>query len=287
MERIDVTAILPVYNEEESIGDVINDLKKVMGKLGLGYEIIAVNDGSTDKTGEILGKSSGIRVINHPYNRGYGSSLKTAIKNSKSNLIIMVDADGTYPLDEIPSLLKYAKDYDMVSGARSRTQIPILRRPAKFILNKLANFLTNREIPDLNCGFRVIKKDNVTQFFDILPSRFSFAITHLLSCLTNDCSVKFVPISYNKRKGKSTIKPVEDFTKFIAIIIRVTTYFNPFKMFATVSILLLLFAIALFFYSLLVQGKIMDTSIVVVLLSAIHIFLFGLLADLTIKRGKR
>ncbi len=282
-----VSVIIPVFNEEESIAAVIKQIKKVMDNTNYDYEIIAVNDGSADQSEEILKAIPEIRAVTHPYNIGYGASLKTGIKEAKNEWIVMLDADGTYPVEEIPQLLKYADSYDLVSGVRSGkdAKIPLLRRPAKFILSKLANFLTGQKIPDINCGMRVIKKSNVMQFLKILPSRFSFTITHLLACLTNDYTVKFVPIKYHHRKGKSTIHPIKDFIKFINIIIRVITYFKPFKTFGTISIMLFLAGMAVFMYSFFVLGKIMDITVVVILLASLQVFLFGLIADLIVKKN--
>lgn len=283
MSKIDVSIILPVFNEEKTIRQVINEIKTVMNTTSYKYEIIAVNDGSKDHTGKILDSIRNIRVIHHPYNKGYGSSLKTAIRNSNSNIIIMTDADGTYPINEIPKLLKYKDDFDLVSGFRLESKMPLIRRPAKFILSMLANFLTEQRIPDINCGLRVIKKDNVQKFFNILPSRFSFTITHLLACLTNEFNVKFVPISYRKRKAKSTIHPIKDFIRFNTVIIRVITYFKPFKFFFMISAFILLLAFLVYLYSFFILNKLMDITVLVLVLGSLQVFLFGIIADLIVK----
>ncbi len=281
-----LSVVIPAYNEQNSIREVALSLIKILSDYKIKYEIILVNDGSTDDTKKILQDLKGIRTIHHPYNKGYGASLKTGIKAAKYNTVIMLDADGTYPVDKIPEMLKYAGKYDIVSGARLRgASIPLLRRPAKFILSLLANFLTGKRIPDINCGLRIIKKDHVQRFFNILPPRFSFAITHLLACLTNEGTVKFIPIPYAKRKGRSTIHPIKDFIKFITIIIRVITYFKPLRFFSLVSLSLLGLALWVYVYNLVFLGKIlMDLTIIVLVLSALQIFLFGLIADLLVKK---
>lgn len=281
-----LSVVIPVYNEQDSIQEVIVSLQEILSKAKVDYELIIVNDGSTDNSGRILEKIKGIKLIYHPYNKGYGASLKTGIKAARNNLILMMDGDGTYPADAIPGLLRYADAYDMISGARMRNaHIPLSRRPAKFILSVLADFLTGRKIPDINCGMRLIKKDNVQKFFHILPSRFSFAITHLLACLTNDSSVKFVPIDYFKREGKSTIHPINDFIKFVTIIFRVVTYFRPLRFFSLISCSLIGIAFMVYLYNLVFMNRIlMDLTIIVLFLSALQIFLFGLIADLLVKR---
>jgi glycosyltransferase involved in cell wall biosynthesis len=253
------------------------------------YEIIAVDDYSTDGTRELLRDIDGISVVEHPYNKGYGNSLKTGIVNARYNTIVMLDSDGTYLPAEIPKLLRYADRYDLVSGARvgRNVKIPLLRRPAKFILTMLANVLTGMKIPDINCGLRVMKKDNVQKFFYLLPPRFSFTITHLLACLSNDYNVKFVPINYHARKDKSTIHPIKDFIRFLNIIVRIVTYFKPFKMFSFFSVFMMLIAFIVWIYTFLVIGRIADITVLILALSSIQIFLFGLLADIVIKASNK
>lgn len=288
-KNIKVSVIIPTYNEERTIFNLINDIKKIMLSYSYTYELIIIDDGSKDKTKELLNKIDGIRVISHPYNKGYGASLKTGILAAKNTLIIMLDGDGTYSPEDIPKLLKYYENYDLISGARVGTnvKIPLLRKPAKFILKTLAQFLAGKKIPDLNCGLRIIKKDNALKFFYLLPSRFSFTTTHLLACLTNDCNVKFVPITYKKRKGKSTIHPIIDFINFFNIIIRIIVYFNPFKFFFMLSLFLFIIAFFVWFYTLSILHKIADISVIMLFISSLQIFIFGLLADLIVKTNKQ
>lgn len=284
---MNVSVVIPAYNESASIGGVVESVKSVLSRARVGYELIVIDDGSTDGSGEILKGIKGIKLLRHLQNKGYGASLKAGINAARHNIIVMLDADGTYPVEVIPKLLEYSPDYDIVSGARvgKLVRVPLARRPAKFILSVLANFLTGRRIPDINCGLRVIKRDNVKKFFHILPSRFSFTITHLLACLTSEGSVKFVPISYNKRNGRSTIHPIKDFIKFCTIILRVVTYFKPLRFFSLVSASLVWMAFLVYFYNLLFLSKIlMDLTIIVFFLSALQIFLFGLIADLLVKK---
>ncbi len=279
-----ISVILPVFNEEEGIKEAVNEIKKVMA--GHKHEIIAVDDGSKDKSCTILDEIGGINVIHHPYNLGYGAAIKTGIKAAKGDWILITDSDGTYPVDEIPKLISYTKSYDMVVGARTRknVKVPLLRRPAKLFLNVLASFLTNKKIPDLNSGLRIFKKEIAHEFFHLFPSGFSFTTTITLACLTNDYTVKYVPIDYYKRKGKSTINPINDFIGFTALIFRITTYFRPFRMFSSIAGLIFLIALSVFFYSLFVLGRVMDITTIVIALSSLQIFLFGLLAELIVKR---
>jgi polyisoprenyl-phosphate glycosyltransferase len=283
-----ISVVIPVYNEETSVLSTIKQVKEVMDRSNQEYEIIAVNDGSKDRSKEILEQIKNIQVINHPYNIGYGASLKTGIKKSKGNYILITDADGTYPIADIPRLLKHLNNYDMVVGARTgkNVKIPLLRRPAKKIINIIANFMSGHKIPDLNSGFRLFKKDLCLEFFHLYPQKFSFTTTITLAFLTSGYSVKYIPTDYFNRKGTSSISPVKDFVGFINLIIRITTYFNPFKIFFSLSLLLLILAIIIFFYTSIMLGRIMDTTVMVVFLSSLQIFLFGIIADLIVKTRK-
>ena len=280
-----ISVVVPVFNEEGAVASTMKQLKEVMDKSGYDYEIIAVNDGSKDKSLEILKNIKGINVISHPYNLGYSASLKDGIKHAKGNYILITDADGTYPIREIPNLLKHIDKYDMVVGNRKNENIPLLRRPAKFIIAKLGNFVSGKKIPDINCGLRIFRKDIALRFWNLFPSGFSFTITITLACLTNEYTVKYVPISYFKRKGKSTIHPIKDFINFINLIARIATYFNPFKVFFSVSILLFIMGFLIFFYTFY-RGRIADITVIVILLSSLQIFLIGLVADLIVKNRK-
>jgi len=121
-----ISVVVPVFNEERAVASTIKHLKEVMDKSGYDYEVIAVNDGSKDRSQEILNKINGIKVINHPYNLGYSASLKDGIKHAKGNYILITDADGTYPIKEIPNLLEHIDKYDMVVGERRKENVPLL-----------------------------------------------------------------------------------------------------------------------------------------------------------------
>lgn len=285
---MDLSIIVPSYNEEKSVELTINQIKEVMSSLErTNYEIITVDDGSIDKTSKILGKIKGIKVITHPYNKGYGASLKIGIKNAKYDWILISDADGTYPIKDIPKLLRYTDKYDMVVGSRSKRHIPLIRRLAKRIISSLANFLTNTKIPDLNSGFRVFKKEVALKFLHLFPSRFSFTITITLACLTSEYSIKYIPIEYFKRKGKSTIHPINDFVDFLSLIIRIITYFKPLKIFGTISFIFFTLSLFIALYSILFLNKVMDITVIILFLASVQIFLFGLIAELIVKSREK
>jgi len=279
-----ITLLIPAYNEEKGIGPVLEQVKA----LGLPGEILVVDDGSTDKTFEAA-QIPGITVLRHDVNRGYGQSLKTGILASKHDIVVITDADGTYPNEDIAKLLSHMDYYDMVVGARTgkSVKIPLLRKPAKKFLNLLANYLAGVEIPDLNSGLRVFRKSVAREFFNILPSGFSFTTTITLAMLSNGYRVKYVPINYHQREGKSKIHPIRDTIGFTTLIVRTTLYFNPLKIFMPMSGVVLLAAIGLLVYSKVVLGRVMDISVIVLLSAALQIAVIGMLADLIDKRGHR
>jgi len=282
---IKFSIIIPVYNEEKAIKEVIADLKKHLAEQDYHYEIIVVNDGSTDQTKEILQQISGIKTINHIENRGYGAALKSGIKQAKEKYILIVDGDGTYPIKAISELVAWA-DYDMVVGARinPRVKIPLIRKPPKWFLNQLANYLTGIKIPDLNSGLRLFKKNVFKGFIHLLPDGFSLTTTITLALLTNNYRVKYLPIDYYKREGKSKIKPLQDTLNFLQLIIRTILYFNPLKIFVPLSLILLLLGLAIFILSYLFTPKAMDLTTAVFIISSVQILAIGMLADLISKK---
>lgn len=277
-----LSIIIPVYNEEKMIEQTIQGLKKELSRLDLSYEIIIVNDDSTDKTKEILEKIEGIKLINHLENQGYGAALKTGIKNSNYGWILIIDADGTYPIHSIPEFIKETDKYDHVTGFRNPKMIPLERRHAKKFLNKFASYLAGKKIPDINSGLRVFKKGIVLKYWELFPDRFSFTSTLTMLCLTHGYETKFIPIDYYKRKGKSSLKPI-DFLNFLKLVFKLSLFFKPIKVFTPISAMILLAAIfiaAAFFLGII--SKFFDTTFIVLCATALQTFFFGLLAEIII-----
>jgi glycosyltransferase involved in cell wall biosynthesis len=283
-----VSIVIPAYNEEEAIGGVIDQIISVMEKADITNEIIVVDDGSTDQTVQIV-QERVVQLVRHPFNKGYGAALKTGMRKAKYDTIAIIDADGTYSVEELPKLVNGIGEWDMVVGARvgENTKPLSLRKLVKWFLTQFANYLVGTSIPDLNSGLRVFKKDIAMQFFNVLPSGFSFTVTITLALLSNDYLVQYIPISYHKRVGKSKIRPIRDTLGFLQLIIRTVMYFAPLKIFLPVSLVLFLFGLAIFLYSVLVLHKLMDVTVVVTILTSIQIAAIGLLADLMDKRSPK
>lgn len=280
-----ISIILPAYNEEESIAKTIKEIKSAISKSSHKTELIAVNDGSTDKTKAILSGIKGIRVIENSANKGYGSSLKSAIRESESDYILIIDADGTYPADNIPALLGKLKDNDMVVGARTgkRVTIPFFRKPAKWFLKHFAQYLTKTKIPDLNSGLRVFKRDIALKYINLFPDGFSFTTTLTMICLTNSYKVEYVPINYYERKGKSSINPLKDFIGFTNLIFRLTIFFKPLNIFMPISLVMFIVGILKLLKDFMLTGA-FGLGGALLILTSIQIAFLGILADLIIKR---
>lgn len=273
-----VSFIVPAFNEEKAAPEAVRGLKNFLDKSGdIEFEIIVVDDGSADKTAEFLSQIQGIKLISHPYNKGYGASLKTGIANSNYDWVFFFDSDGQPRPEEIPNLLKYAGEFDMVVGARTETNAPLIRQPGRKFLNFMANYLAEKKIPDINCGFRLVKKSEIERFWHLLPESFSLTTTITLAFLKSGLNVKYVPITPNKRAGgKSMVKPKHAIRMFF-LIFRTIILFSPLRVFIPATSFLFLLGIASFIYDLS-RLNLGDTTILL-FISSLIIFLFGLVAD--------
>ncbi len=282
-----VSIIIPAHNEEMGIGSVLEGISSAMKSEGIEHEIIVVNDGSTDGTSQAAAKHAGTRVIDLGMNLGYGAAIKQGLRAARYELVAITDADGTYPAGALPALVCAMDDSDMVVGARTGGSVamPLLRRPAKWLLTALANYLASTKIPDLNSGMRVMRKSVLMRFLKILPQGFSFTTTITLAMLSNDYRVLFRPIDYHPRTGKSKIRPFADTLGFLMTIVRTVMYFNPLKIFIPISAALLLLGLALLFYSGFVLHRVMDVTVIILVSLAIQVAVIGLLADLIDKRN--
>lgn len=276
--------VIPAYNEEHGIGPVLQHMQEILQASPYPYEIVVVDDGSQDNTAEVIRRYPDITLISHPVNQGYGASLKTGIRLAHYDLICITDADGTYPNERVFELLAYAmeKSSDMVVGARTGEQvaIPLIRRPAKWCIGQLANFVSGRPIPDINSGFRVMRRDAVMPFWHILPDGFSFTTTITLCMLTSNYLVEYMPINYHARVGRSKIKPIRDTLRFIHLILRIGLYFVPLKIFLPLSVLLLALATAWAAFTHFVLGRLADVSTLIIMMTGVQVAMLGLLAEI-------
>jgi glycosyltransferase involved in cell wall biosynthesis len=279
-----VSVVVPAYNEEAAVAADLREIIRVMDSEPWPYEIVVVDDGSVDDTVGQVQQVEGVHLVRHGRNRGYGAALKTGIKRARGEIIVITDADGTYPAEYIPELLRALEDSDMVVGARvgEGVKIPVLRRPAKWFLNKLASYLAEAQIPDLNSGLRAFRKRDVEPFMGLLPSGFSFTTTITLAMLCNDMLVKYIPINYEHRKGRSKIKPLQDTYNFILLVLRTVCFFNPLKVFMPPALVLLGMGAGVLGYDAVVEKNIHQSELLLIL-TGLQIGALGLIAEVVSK----
>lgn len=276
-----LTIIIPVFNEATAIGSCLRNLQLVVSKGGIDTEILVVDDGSTDDTARLAEEAQGnIRLLRHGMNRGYGAALKTGLKHATYDLICIMDGDNTYPPEAVPSLFGQMDHADMVVAWRDKPNIPWQRKPAKWFLGKLAEYLSGSRIPDLNSGLRIFRKTDAVRFMHLFPDGFSFTTTITLAMLTHGYNVHYFPVTYHARDGVSKIRPLRDMFSFFILIIRTSVYFNPLKVFVPVGLLFIMIALALYGWSILDKSGVPVTAIILLTITALQTFTIGILADL-------
>lgn len=282
-----VSIVIPALNEEKSIGSVIDEICLTMEGAGREFEILVIDDGSTDSTGEIANGKK-VKVIGHPIPAGYGASIQHGIVQAKYNYIVITDADGTYPIKKIPELISPLNEYDMVVGARTgrRYRGSIFKHPLRKIFQLLCEFVTGVKIPDVNSGFRAFKKEAVMKFRENFCPGFSFTTTITLALHLNGYFVKYIPIEYYKRIGKSKIRMFRDTLRATQIITQAILYYNPIKLFLLIMIIMLTCAIISFIIYL--PGRSILPLLFTISFFTVSLLFFGmgLLAD-AIVRGKK
>lgn len=281
-----VSVVIPALNEERTIGSVMDVVKKSLEQTGWAYEIVVVDDGSTDKTGDVA-RNAQARVIRHPVPGGYGLSLRDGIVNAKYGHVAIIDGDGTYPADRLVELIRYLEEYDMVVGARTGKvfQHSFSKYLTRKIFQILCEFVAGVKIPDVNSGFRAFKKDVVLRFRDNFCLGFSFTTTITLILHLNGYFVKYFPIDYYKRTGQSHVRIVRDSLRAAQIVTQAILYYNPIKLFLLLFLMLFLASIGLFWLFAVTGSMIVLALGQSFLIAAFIYFGMGLLADM--KRERR
>ena len=270
-----ITIVIPVYNEENSLREFIQSIQGNTSE----YNVIFIDDGSTDSSAIII-KESGFRAEKHPYNMGYGAAVKTGVRNADSEYILIMDGDGQHTIEGLEEFLLDYQNYDMNLGMRkTMSSSPFFRRPLKWFMNKIVNYLTGMKVPDVNSGFRLMKKKLFEEFIHLYPNTFSISTTATLAFLTSGYSVIWRPIKVLKRKGgKSQVNIIKDSIQTLLLIIRSVSLFNPLKVFIPISLIIFLLGFSNLLYVLITVKDIADLSVLLIL-SSMLIFFFGILAD--------
>jgi polyisoprenyl-phosphate glycosyltransferase len=286
-EELEVSVVLPCFNERDHIELEVKRIRAALEEAGLRYELICVDDGSTDGTRQVLQTLAGVRTILLPRNQGAGTARRIGTQQAQGRVVVWTDADMTYPNELIPELVAQLDDtYDQVVGAR-RTEAgnyKLARVPAKWAIRKLACWLTNTDIPDLNSGLRAFKRAVAEPYLRLLPAGFSCVTTITLAFLSNGHPVKYVPIDYFKRAGRSKFHPFTDAYNYIIQVLRMVMYFNPLRVLMPVALTLLAATFLKAGVDLVRHDLHVAGSTVLVGLAAFNIMAIALLADLVVRR---
>ena len=285
--HLDVSVVLPVYNETGHIEQEVHRICESLDASKYAYEVVMVDDGSTDDTPQKLAKLVGgpVRLITLPQNRGSGHARRVGSRASLGDVVVWTDADMTYPNDDIPWLVDQLDGFDQVVGARTSEEgtHKALRVPAKWLIRKLACYLSQTRIPDLNSGFRAFKRTSGNPYLHLLPNGFSCVTTLTLAFLTNGLSVKYVPIEYKERAGESKFHWRRDTYRYLLQVVRMIMSFNPLRVFMPLGLTLLTAAFAKGIYDLIAHNLRITGNTILVSFTAIQILAIGLLADLVVR----
>ncbi len=271
-----LTFIIPAYNEGDAVDRVVAKLRELRPEA----EILVVDDGSTDDTAQAA-RRAGAKVVRHPYNKGNGAAVKTGLRNAGGEVVLLLDADGQHPPEDIERVLAGIGEYDLVVGARTRdSESAWIRDLGNAIFNSLATYLSGRRIPDLTSGFRAMKRAQIMEFIHLLPNLYSYPTTSTLAFIKAGYNVKFVPIRARRGTGRSNTRIVRDGVRAVVIIFRMITLFAPMKIFLPVSVALFALGVVYGLANIFLFGinRIPNGSVLLIL-SSLFIFLFGLISE--------
>ncbi len=285
---VDFSIIVPCYNEEKSISSVIESLLLFKSKSKNNFEIIVIDDGSIDKTKENIKKyQKDLILISHKYNRGYGASLKTGIKNSVGNKIIFFDGDGQHDIKYLQELINKSKNYDFIIGNRTNNLIStIFRQPGKLFIKFLLKILISTKIKDYNSGLRLIERKLILSILHIMPDGFSFSTSSTIAIIQKNIPYLYYDITIKKRIGRSTLK-ISDGFKTIIMILNLVCLFAPLRLFITMSLFCFVPSIYFILNSYIIYGE-ASLKGILLMIASLNFFLFGLLINQVsaIRRGE-
>ncbi|MDQ1669114.1 MAG: hypothetical protein QOE40_1175, partial [Actinomycetota bacterium] len=289
--RLQVTIVLPCYNEQDHVLDEVERITAAMDASGYSYELLAIDDASTDATlavlQEALPRFPHMRLMPFRRNGGSGTARRIGTHEARGEIVVWTDADLTYPNERIPELVAMLDDptYDQVVGARTSEEgtHKILRVPAKWVIRKIAEKLTNSAIPDLNSGLRAFRRDVSLPYLRLLPPGFSCVTTITLAFLSNQHDIRYVPIDYAKRAGTSKFHFVKDAYRYILQVLRMVMYFNPLKVLMPLALWLLGIGAAKVVYDVIAHPVRIAVNTLLLLVTGLIIAAVALLADLIVR----
>ena len=275
MQQSKISIVIPAKNEAASLKTLLPSLLEQFSEA----EIIVVDDGSSDATASLC-QQHGIRCIRHLYSKGNGAAIKSGCRHADGEAIVFMDADGQHTADDIHALIhKYDLGFDLVIGARNaKSHAGIGRLIANTLYNRFASYMVNQTVPDLTSGFRMVSREKFMQFLHLYPNGFSYPTTSTLAFYRCGYTVGFIPITANKRLGKSHIRPLRDGVRFFLILFRIGTLFSPLKIFFPISITLFSTGLVYYLYTYISDGRFTNMGILLFITSVI-VFLIGLISE--------
>ena len=269
-----VSIVIPAFNEAASIGDVVDALRAAAPW----HEVLVVDDGSSDATGE-RAAAAGAIVVRHPYNKGNGAAVKSGIRRATGDFVLIIDADGQHPPEDALRLIARLGEFDLVIGARAdETQASVARRAGNTFLNRVASFLTGTAIPDLTSGFRGARRECLREFLHLLPNGFSTPTTTTLAFIKAGYNVAFEPIHARRRSGQSKIRLARDGARFFVIILKMITLFSPLRIFLPVSAAAFAVGAGYALWTIYSQSHVANSSVLLIMFAVI-VFLVGLVSE--------
>jgi polyisoprenyl-phosphate glycosyltransferase len=291
--RPDVSVVLPVYNEVGHLELELARIRRTLEDSPYSFELVVVDDGSTDGSRELLAELAReeprLRVIEHRRNLGSGGARRTGTRAARGHVVVWTDVDMTYPNDRIPELVDSLDGYDQVVGARTAEKgtKKAARVPAKWVIRRLAEYLSQEEIPDLNSGFRAFKRDAAMPYLHRLPNGFSCVTTITMSFLADGLAVGYVPIDYEEREGESKFHWYRDTKLYLLQVIRMILSYQPLRVFLPLGALLLAFGLGKLGYDVVTKDLRLATNTLLILFAAFQVISIGLLADLVVRATHR
>lgn len=270
-----VSVIIPAKNEEKGLSTLLPALVS----LSQGYEIIVVDDGSSDETASVVAQNN-VMVVRHKYPKGNGAAIKSGTRAASGDILVFMDADGQHDPNDIKMLLSCIDDgYDMVVGARQRgSQANVGRGLANRFYNLLASYITGQRVEDLTSGFRAVRMNKFREFLYLLPNGFSYPTTITMAFFRAGYSVKYHPIHTERRIGNSHLKLVKDGVRFLLIIFRVGTLYSPLKLFAPAALTLFLLGLAWYGYTYTIMARFTNMS-ALLMTGGFIVLMMGLISE--------
>lgn len=291
-DSVHVTIVLPCYNEQDHVIDEIERICAAMDASGKTYELLAVDDCSTDTTlarlEEAAPRFPNMRIMAFQHNSGSGTVRRIGSQQARGDVVVWTDADMSYPNERIPELVELLDSdpaIDQVVGARTTEEgtHKALRVPAKWFIRKVAERLTNTKIPDLNSGLRAFRREVSLPYLRLLPPGFSCVTTITIAFLSNQHPVRYVPIDYAKRAGKSKFHFTKDAYRYILQVLRMVMYFNPLKVLMPPALWLIVIGLLKGVFDMVVHFGYFANNTIMIFVTGLIIASLALLADLIVR----